>query len=390
MTQKNYESLGVSATKPDVHTAIADQDPGIFPGAFCKVIEDYLTGDPEYCLVMHADGAGTKSTAAYVQYKETGNPSVFRDIAHDSLTMNTDDLLCVGAVDSFIVSNTIGRNAHRFDGAALRHLIAGYSDFKVKMAAYDIEVMLAGGETADVGDLVGTVIADSTVSARFKRNEVIDCATIKPGNVIVGLASFGQAKYETRLNSGIGSNGFTLARHALLSSIYADKYPETYSSTLLPGQVYTGPYKLDDSLPGSSQSIGEALLSPTRTYLPVAKEILARYGTSINGIIHSSGGGQVKCQNFGSRLHYVKDNLFPVPPIFQAIQKAGDISPIEMYHTFNMGQRLEIYCDPGLADDLIAISRRYDVDARVIGHVEKNAGGANKVTITDETGTYTY
>ncbi len=390
MKRPNYEALGVSATKPDVHSAIADQDPGLFPGAFCKIVGDTLTEDPDYCLVMHADGAGTKSTVAYIHHKETGDPTVFRDIAQDSLAMNTDDLLCVGATDRLLVSNTIGRNAHRFGAVVLRHLIGGYSDFKDTMSSYDIDIVLAGGETADVGDLVGTVIADSTVTARLEREKVIDCSNIRPGNVIVGLASFGQSEYETRLNSGIGSNGFTLARHALLLCGYAQKYPETYSSTLEKEQVYTGRYELGDNLPNSTQTVGEALLSPTRTYLPVAKEILANFGDFVTGIIHSSGGGQAKCKNFGNDLHYIKDNLFPPPPIFAAIQETGDIPQEEMYRTFNMGQRLEIYCDPAVAEDIISTSQRYGVEARVIGRVENNPGAGNRVTIVDSSGIYEY
>lgn len=390
MSKPSYEALGVSATKPDVHSAIKDQDPGLFPGAFCKIVEDSLTGDPDYCLVMHADGAGTKSTVAYLQHQETGDPSVFKGIAHDSLAMNTDDLLCVGVTDRLIVSNTIGRNAHRFDATALKHLIGGYADFKDRMAPYGIDIVLAGGETADVGDLVGTVIADSTVTAQLEREKVVDCSNIQPGNIIVGLASFGQATYETQLNSGIGSNGFTLARHSLLRRDYARKYPETYSSTLEKDQVYTGPYALTDNLPGSTQTVGEALLSPTRTYLPIAKEVLEKCGDFVTGIIHSSGGGQAKCKNFGKNLHYIKDNLFSPPPVFSAIQEAGNVPREEMYRTFNMGQRLEVYCDPAAAEQIIAISQKYGVEAQVIGRVEHNSKAGNKVTIVDSTGVYEY
>jgi len=386
---QDYEALGVSATKPEVHAAIADQDPGLNPGAFCQTFPD-LAGDPKYCSILHADGAGTKSTLAYLSHQETGDPTVYDGIARDSLAMNLDDMACNGVTREFFVSNTIGRNAHRIGGDVLRHVVKGYSDFRDRMAPYGIDITLAGGETADVGDLVGTVIVDSTVIARIKRSEVIDCSNIQPGNAIVGLASFGQAVYEDKPNSGIGSNGLTLARHALLSNIYAEKYPETYSSTLRPDQVYTGPYKLDDELPGSAQTIGEALLSPTRTYLPVAKAVLEHCGVEvITGIIHSSGGGQAKCRKFGENLHYVKDNLFPAPPIFRAIEQAGGISPKEMFGTFNMGTRLELYCDSTVADEIIDISRTYGVDAQVIGHVEANSRG-NKVTITDSAGTYTY
>ena len=386
-----YEGDGVSPDKPDVHDAIADQSAGLFPGAFCKIIEDTLTGDPDHVLVMHADGAGTKSTVAYIQYRETGDPTVFRGIAQDSLVMNTDDLLCVGAGDNMVVSNTIGRNAHRIGGDALKALIDGYAGFAQNMAPYGIMMTLAGGETADLGDLTGTLVVDSTLVARMKRNAVINADNIRPGNVIVGLASFGQAAYEAAPNSGIGSNGFTLARHALLAHRYAEDYPETVSTTLSPDKVYQGPYELNDQLPGGDMEVGEALLSPTRTYLPVVRRVLEAHGNDVTGIIHSSGGGQTKCAKFGQRgIHYIKDNLFVPPPIFGAIEAAANVSRREMYRTFNMGSRLEIYCDPSAAEGVIAIAGGLGVGAQVIGRVEANPDGGNRVTISDDQGMYTY
>lgn len=384
-----YIQRGVSSTKEDVQKATKKQEAGIFVGAFCKVVEDLI--DPKnYCALMHADGAGTKSSLAYMYYKETGDVSVFRGIAQDSIVMNTDDLICVGAVNDFIFSNTIGRNAHRIDKKVLTEIIAGYEDFKNKLKKLGIKMVMAGGETADLGDLVQTVIVDSTIFVRLKKKDVIDCSKIRPGDVIVGLASFGKSSYENHFNSGISSNGFTAARHALLSKIYAKKYPETFSSTIERKLVHSGPYKLTDKLPGSKQTIGKAMLSPTRTYIPVVKEILIGFGNQIHGLINNTGGGQVKCKNFGESLHYIKDDLFEPPPIFMAIQNQGQISQKEMYQIFNMGQRLEVYCKPHIAENVIKIARKFKIDAKIIGRVENNKVKRNKVTIKVDNRVFSY
>lgn len=390
MNAEAYLSRGVSPTKDDVHKAIANESKGLFPGAFCKIVED-IAGDEQYCTLMHADGAGTKSILAYIYYKETGDASVFRGISQDSLVMNIDDLLCVGAVENFFVSNTIGRNAHRIEGSILKELIEGYNGFARKLGEYGVNVVLTGGETADVGDIVSTIIADSTVFVRLERKKVIDCANIKAGDVIVGLASYGKATYEDSYNSGIGSNGLTAARHLVLAKEYASKYPETYSHTIEESKVFCGKYRMSDQLPGGCQTVGEALLSPTRTYAPVIREVLASHFASIHGIIHCTGGGQVKCRNFGYGLHYIKDQLFPVPPIFALIGQEADIKPAEMYQVFNMGHRMEIYCDGSSAADIIEISRKYGIEAKIVGRVEANGSSeTNKVTISDGINEYTY
>jgi len=340
---------------------------------------------------MHADGAGTKSTLAYIHYKETGNSKIFQGIAQDSIVMNIDDLLCIGAVDNFLVSNTIGRNAHRVDGTVVRELIEGYMNFANSISKYGINMIMAGGETADVGDLVATLIVDSTVFTRLLKSKVIDCSNIQPGDVIIGLSSCGKAIYESSENSGIGSNGFTAARHLLLSKYYTDKYPETYSSTIEAGNVYSGKFRLEDILPGSKQTIGEALLSPTRTYAPIIKDILYSCFEYVHGIIHCTGGGQVKCKSFGKNLHFVKDNLFPTPPIFRAIMESRNIKSAEMYQIFNMGHRIEIYCDPKIANNVIDISRKFNVDAKIVGRVEEgDSCESNKVTILQNDTVYTY
>ncbi len=381
MKAEAYLSRGVSPTKDDVKKAVAKQSPGEFPGSFCKIIPD-LAGDPAYCTAVHADGAGTKSSVAYLMYRETGDPSWFAGIAQDSLVMNTDDLLCIGAVDGFKISNTIGRNAHRVDAACLAAIINGYDDIIARMQALGIDVEMTGGETADVGDLVRTVICDSTVVVRLPRRNVINAANIKPGQVIVGLASFGQTTYETRENSGIGSNGLTGARHLLLHHDYLTKYPETCADTLPAAKAYCGPFHVGDQLPVSSLTVGEAILSPTRTYLPVVREILAAVGDRISGLIHCTGGGQVKCRDFGQGIRYIKDNLFPTPPIFQAIAENGDVGEAEMYQIFNMGHRLEIYCDPDAAAEIIAIAARFALEARIVGRTE--AAAKNEVIIRDQ------
>ncbi len=389
MSEASYTDRGVSPTKEDVHSAIAGLDAGLYPGAFCKIVED-LQREDGYCSVMHADGAGTKLTIAYIHYRETGDASVFRGIAQDSIVMNLDDMLCVGATTDFIVSNTIGRNAHRVDGEVLRETIAGYEQFASLMEHHGIRLLMAGGETADVGDLVATVIADSTVFARMRRDEVIDCKCISPGDVIVGLASFGCCSYESHENSGIASNGLTAARHMLLAATYGERYPETFSSTLAKENVYSGAHRLTDALPDSSLSVGEALLSPTRTYLPVMREVYREHRHSIHGVIQASGGGQVKCRAFGERLHYVKDALFAPPAIFATLRAAGTLEPRDMYEVFNMGHRLEVYCAEDVARETIAIAESFGVGAKIVGHVERSDSASNKVTIVDGAATYVY
>ena len=375
-----YLSRGVSATKDDVHRAIEKIDKGEFAGAFCKLIAD-PNGDSDWCAAMHADGAGTKSALAYIKYNETGDFTAFNDIAQDSLVMNLDDLLCVGATEGFVMSNTIGRNAHRVDGNAIKAVIDGYQSFIKTMEQYGVNIVMSGGETADVGDLVSTLIVDSTFYVRLKRENVINCDNIAPGDVIVGFASFGKASYETKYNSGIGSNGLTAARHLLLSKYYAEKYPETYSPTIDLSKVYCGKYRFEDKLPDSDMTVGDAILSPTRTYAPVVRAILEKHRKDIHGIIHCTGGGQVKCRNFGVGVHYIKDNLFPTPTLFKLIAENDDISDREMYQVFNMGHRLEMYCPAEVAADLIAISESLGVDARIVGRVEKAEEGINRVTI---------
>lgn len=375
-----YMSRGVSATKDEVHSAIKNQDKGIFPGAFCKIIPDPCN-DPEYCAAMHADGAGTKSSLAYIKYMETGDLSAFYNIAQDSVVMNLDDLLCIGAVDNFILSNTIGRNAHRVNGQAIASVINGYSDFCDMLNSYGVGITMSGGETADVGDLVSTLIVDSTFFVRLKRSDVIDCDNIKPGDVIVGLSSYGKAVYEKAYNAGMGSNGLTAARHLLLSHEYAEKYPETYSDTIDISKVYCGKYKVTDILPGTDVSVADAILSPTRTYAPIIREILNKKRSAVHGMIHCTGGGQAKCANFGKSIHYIKDNLFEIPPLFAAIAENSDIAEAEMYRVFNMGHRMEIYCSEDDAGFMIETAGRFGVDARIVGRCEASSDGKNHVTI---------
>ncbi len=383
MKAESYLSRGVSPTKDDVKKAVASQSKGLFPGSFCKIIPD-LAGDPEWCTAVHADGAGTKSSAAYLMYRETGDPSWFCGIAQDSLVMNTDDLLCIGAVDGFKISNTIGRNAHRVDAACLAAIIGGYDKIIGFLKQHGVDLEMTGGETADVGDLVRTVICDSTAIVRLPRRQVVQASEIKPGQVIIGLASFGQTSYETRENSGIGSNGLTAARHLLLNKKYYEKYPESCSDTLPADKAYCGAWNLHDQLPGSTLTVGEAILSPTRTYLPVIRSILPELKNEISGIIHCTGGGQAKCRDFGQGIRYVKDNLFPMPPIFKAIQESGEIAPAEMYQVFNMGHRLEIYCTESAAAKILAISKNFNLDARRIGYTEAFPGTSNEVVIKDQ------
>lgn len=388
MASSEYQKRGVSAGKEEVHRAIKDQDKGLFPGAFCTVLPD-LAGDPEWCMLVHADGAGTKSSLAYLVYKETGDLSVFAGLAQDALVMNTDDLACVGAVNNFYISNTIGRNAHRVSGEALAAVIGGYKSLCEKLNALGVACSLTGGETADVGDLVSTLICDSTVTVRLKREDVVDCADITPGLAIVGLASFGKSSYETLENAGMGSNGLTAARHLLLHKDYRDKYPETYADSMPKELAYTGKYHVTDLLPGTEMTVGQAILSPTRTYLPVVQKILAEERPAVKAMVHCTGGGQVKCKGFGQGIRYVKDNLFPMPPLFRAIYEQGDIEAKEMYHDFNMGHRLEVYCEPEAAKRIIEIAEGFGIEARVVGHTEK-ADGANEVVIKSELGEFLY
>ncbi len=375
-----YLSRGVSATKDDVHKAISHQDSGEFSGTFCKLIPDPC-GDPAYCAVMHADGAGTKSSLAYLVYRETGDLRPLRQLAVDAVVMNLDDMLCVGSLGPFVLSNTIGRNAHVVDGSCIKAIIEGYEDVCRTLGKYGIDMQLAGGETADVGDLTRTLIVDATCFARLPRAEVINCNSIQAGDVIVGLASFGQAVYETQYNAGTGSNGLTAARHLLLHHDYAAKYPETYSPTIDDSLVYCGPYHVSDVLPGTSVTVGDAVLSPTRTYAPILRDVLLKHRDTIHGIIHCTGGGQTKCKNFGRGLHYIKDDLFELPPLFSAIRETGSIAPREMYQVFNMGHRMELYTDRQTADCIINIAQAYGVEARIVGRTEAAEDGKNHVTI---------
>lgn len=390
MSAQSYLNLGVSSTKDDVKKAVASQDKGIFPGAFCKLTQD-IAGDPDYCIAVHADGAGTKSSAAYLAYKETGDVSWFSSIAQDSLVMNTDDLLCVGATSGFFLSNTIGRNAHLVDGSCIAAVIQGYDHIISRLNEYGADIRMTGGETADVGDLVRTMIVDTTLLARIKREDVINAANIRPGHVIVGLSCAGKATYEDKENSGISSNGITAARHMLLCRDYLEKYPESVSDTIPKDKAYCGKYKLEDSLPGSTQSVAEALLSPTRTYLPVIRAILNSCREQISGILHCTGGGQVKCRDFGKNLRYVKDDLFALPPVFQAIYESGQVQKKELYQIFNGGHRMEIYCESKDAEEIIRIAKGFSVDAKVVGRVESlPSEGENEVIIRDGKEEYIY
>jgi len=378
-----YAQRGVSSSKSEVHAVVDHLDRGVFPGAFCKIGADVLTGDPAKCNIIHSDGSGTKSTLAYLHYKETGDPKGFRKTAQDSLVMNIDDLLCVGAVDGILISSTVNRNARAIPGEALGQLIAGTEDFLATLREYGVGVHGGGGETADVGDLTGTVTVDSCAVVVMDRADVIDNAKIRPGLAIVGLASSGRADYETFENSGIGSNGLTSARHDLLGPYYLEKYPETVDLTTDKQYLYCGPYKMDDPLPGSDMTVGDALLSPTRTYAPVVKKLLSENRDRIRGMVHCSGGGQTKCIRFGTGVHHIKDNFLPVPPIFKAIQKASGTSDEEMFRVYNMGHRMEIYCDPEAAEAIIARSESFGVPAQIIGRTEASGreDGQNHVTI---------
>ena len=366
-SESRYSKRGVSSSKKEVHDVVDQMDKGLFKGTFCKVTEDLLTKDPERCNVIHSDGAGTKSIIAYLAYKESGNPNVFRGIAQDSLVMNLDDLACVGVWDNIVISSTVNRNARNFPGEALASLIEGTESFLQNLRDLGIGVVSGGGETADVGDITGTVAVDSCAVAVPRKDNIIDNSNITPGLSIIGFASFGQASYENVENSGIGSNGLTSARHELLSKYYLENYPETFDPSTDRDYVYCGPYRLNDKLTGSGLTIGEALLSPTRTYLPLIKDISTDLGTHLRGAVHCSGGGQTKCLRFGSQVKFIKDNLFSTPPLFQEIQKVSGTTEEEMYQVYNMGHRLEIYCEPGHEDNVLAIAKNYSIDAKVIG-----------------------
>jgi phosphoribosylformylglycinamidine cyclo-ligase len=383
-----YNQRGVSASKEDVHDAIKHLDKGIFSKAFCKIIPDYLGGDESYCNIMHADGAGTKSSLAYIYWKETGDLSVWRGIAQDAIVMNTDDLLCVGATENMLISSTIGRNKKLIPGEVLTAIIQGTEEFLEKMRDVGINIILTGGETADVGDLVRTVIVDSTVCSRMKRSEIITNEKIGAGDVIIGLSSFGKASYENEYNGGMGSNGLTSARHDVFDKLYAKKYPESYDNSIVEDLVYAGKMKLTDQVKGVDLDAGRLVLSPTRTYLPVMKKVLEEFREKISGLIHCSGGAQTKVLNFVENLHIVKDNLFPLPPLFQLIQEQSQTEWSEMYKVFNMGHRLEIYVSSDIAYDIIAISNSFGVDARIIGHCEPYNKKA--LTIRSEFGEFHY
>lgn len=390
MSAQSYLSRGVSPTKDDVKKAVANQSKGVAPGAFCKLIED-VAGDDNYATAIHADGAGTKSSVAYLMYKETGNYDWFKGLAQDSLVMNTDDLACVGCTENLVLSNTIGRNAHLVDGKAIAKVIEGYDEVINKLANLGINIKMCGGETADVGDLVRTLIVDSTIVARIKREDIINAANIKPGHVIVALASSGQATYEDSYNSGISSNGLTAARHMLLSKYYLENYKESFSETVPEDKVYCGKYRLTDILPGTDVTVGAAILSPTRTFLPIIVPVIEKYKDQISGIIHCTGGGQAKCRDFGKNIRIVKDNLFELPPIFKAIYESGEIPMKEMYQVFNCGHRIEFYCDESVANGIIDIAKSYNVDTKIVGHVEAlPEGSANEVLIKTNGEEYLY
>ncbi len=385
--QSRYNLRGVSASKGDVHKAIRDVDKGIFPNAFCKVIPDVLGDDPEYCNIMHADGAGTKSSLAYIYWKETGDLGVWKGIARDAIVMNLDDLLCVGVTNDILLSSTIGRNKNLIPGEVISAIINGSEEFLEEMRQYGIGIYSTGGETADVGDLVRTIIVDSTVTARIKRSEVIE-NRIQDGDVIVGLSSFGQATYEKEYNGGMGSNGLTSARHDVLNKTIGKKYPESYDHTIPEELVYSGRMALTDPTDVEGMDAGKLILSPTRTYAPVIKKILEEYRGHIHGMIHCSGGAQTKVLNFVDKLHIIKDNMFPVPPLFKLIQQQSGTGWQEMYRVFNMGHRMELYVPDKIADDLIQISGSFGIEAKLIGHCEKSE--RKSLTIKSGSGQFDY
>lgn len=386
---KRYSQRGVSASKEDVHNAIKTIDKGLFPKAFCKIVPDYLTNNDDYCLIMHADGAGTKSALAYMYWKETGDVSVWKGIAQDALIMNIDDLLCVGATDNIMLSSTIGRNKNLITGEVIAAIINGTETLIKDLKKHGVTIHSTGGETADVGDLVKTIIVDSTVTARMKRSDVIDNANIKVGDVIIGLESFGQATYETEYNGGMGSNGLTSARHDVFSKDLAKKYPESFDAAVPENLVYSGQMKLTDAVKDSPIDAGKLVLSPTRTYAPIIKKILSKYNNkSIHGMVHCSGGAQTKILHFIDNLHIIKDNMFPIPPLFKLIQEQSKTDWKEMYQVFNCGHRLELYVNPNIANDIIAISKSFNVNAQLVGRVEVSK--QKKLTIKSIYGEFEY
>lgn len=387
-SSSRYNQRGVSASKEDVHSAISQLDKGLFPKAFCKVVPDILAGDPEYCTVMHADGAGTKSSLAYIYWRETGDMSVWKGIAQDAIVMNLDDLLCVGVTDSILLSSTIGRNKNLIPGEVISGIINGTEQFCQQMRDLGVGIYLTGGETADVGDLVRTIIVDSTVVARIKRSQVISNGNIQDGDVIIGLCSFGKTSYEDEYNTGIGSNGLTSARHDIFASYLSALYPESHDPLIDKSLVYSGAYRLEQLVEEVGMTAGKMILSPTRTYAPVVKEMLNHYRPVIHGLVHCSGGAQTKVLNFVGNIHVVKDNLFPVPPLFEIIQQQSGTSWEEMYKVFNMGHRFEVYVYPEFADDIIALAKEFNLDARIIGYC--TSSHSRKLTIHSEFGTFQY
>ena len=388
-THSRYDQRGVSATKSEVHEAIKNTDKGLFPKAFCKIVPDYLTNDHEYCIIMHADGAGTKSALAYMYWKTTGDMSVWKGIAQDALIMNLDDLICVGATENILLSSTIGRNKNLIPGSVIAAIIEGTEELIADLKNHGIQIHSTGGETADVGDLVRTIIVDSTVTARMKRSDVIDNANITPGDVIVGLASSGQATYESQYNSGMGSNGLTSARHDVFHKTLAALFPESYDDSVPEELVYSGQIQLTDSVDGVPLDAGKLVLSPTRTYAPIVKKLLEKYNASdIHGIVHCSGGAQTKVLHFVNDVHVIKDHLFEVPVLFKLIQEQSKTDWKEMYHVFNCGHRMELYVSPEIADDIIAISESFGVAAQVIGRVESSP--KKRLTIESKYGTFDY
>ncbi len=394
MSDNRYNLRGVSASKEDVHKAISNIDKGLFPKAFCKIVPDYLTNDDDYCIIMHADGAGTKSSLAYIYWKETGDLSVWKGIAQDALIMNIDDLLCVGATDNILLSSTIGRNKNVIPGEVISAIINGSEELLKDLESYGVTIHSTGGETADVGDLVRTIIVDSTVTARIKRSDVINNANIKAGDVIVGLASFGQATYEKEYNGGMGSNGLTSARHDVFEKYLAEKYPESFDHAVPKNLIYSGNKKLTDSVDNAPINAGKLVLSPTRTYAPIIKEILSKYSSKeIHGMVHCSGGAQTKILHFIDNLHIIKDNLFDVPPLFKLIQEQSNTDWKEMYQVFNCGHRMELYVPQEIADAIIAISNSFNVDAQIVGRVEAldlDSHQDKKLTIKSTYGKFIY
>ena len=387
-SENRYDLRGVSASKEDVHNAIKNIGKGLFPKAFCKVVPDYLGGDPDYCNIMHADGAGTKSSLAYLYWKETGDLSVWKGIAQDAIVMNLDDLICVGATDNILLSSTIGRNKNNIPGEVIAALIEGTEELCAELRELGVNIQATGGETADIGDLVRTIIVDSTVTCRMKRSEVISADQIKAGNCIIGLSSSGKATYEKTYNGGMGSNGLTSARHDVFAKYLAEKYPESYDPAVPESLVFSGKCKLTDPVEGTGLDAGKLVLSPTRTYAPVIKKVLEKFRSSISGMIHCSGGAQTKVLHFIDNVHVIKDNLFEIPPLFKLIQEQSGTSWHEMYKVFNMGHRFEIYAGRNVADEIISIAKSFNIDAQIIGHVESFNG--KKVTIRSNFGTFEY